>query len=150
MVSKFVLTTFGVVCLACLSSCSAPEVVLNIHTEPSDAEVYISRRGQKVYKGKIGPVKGDMSDEKIIEDFVLLGHTPLEYCSPLEERESGATFMGVGVAVDRKYAVGVLRIEKDGYETIERRVRFKDGEVEVKLKLNETSSSVTSPQAVGE
>ena len=136
-VQIFVRSTFlpvVVACFACLSGCgSTPEVVLNISTVPAGAQVYLSRRGEKAYKGKLGPVKGDMRAEPIVEDFMLLGTSPIEYTTPLEEREGGAAIFGVLVV--RRYGDGVVRVVKEGFATIERHIRFKDGEVQVNVKL---------------
>lgn len=119
--------------------CGAPQMRLNIKSEPSGARVYISRRGERAYRGVLGPVRGDMKSDKIVEDFVLLGTSPVEYSSDLEEHESGVSVFGVGAKVVRQFGDGVIRIEKDGFETVERTVHFKDGEVDLDLRLEPES-----------
>jgi hypothetical protein len=54
----------GAALLHCLFGCSsAPQLVLDVNTRPAGAEVYLSRRGEKSYRGTFGPVEGDVSAE---------------------------------------------------------------------------------------
>lgn len=133
MASRFI---FLPLALSLLAACgSTPKLVLDIRSEPAGAQVYLSRSGQKSFRGKLGPVQGDVRAEDLEERFQLLGTTPLEYSSPLEERESGGTLFGVGAGVVREYHSGLVRVEKEGFATVERRVRFQNGRVVVDVRL---------------
>ena len=134
--------------LSCLAGCSStPQMRLDVTTYPAGAEVYISRRGEKSFRGSLGPVEGDMSSEPLEESFTLVGASPLKFASPLEERESGGTIMGVGGGVIRKYHEGVLRVEMEGYQTVERVIRFSDRKAKVELVLK---SAPAAPPAARE
>ena len=136
VIRRISLLVLALVGLSVTSGCSSPpEVVLKIQSDPAGAQVFLSRRGEKAVEGSFAVVKGDMKSEALVEDFIRLGTTPLEYSSPLAERESGASAFGVGVKVMRRYDTGLLRLEKEGYEPDERLVRFKDGEVDVNFSL---------------
>ena len=128
--------TVAVTLLSCLASCSSPgEVVLDLSTNPVGATVYLSRHGGESYRGKLGPLKTDVGAGAIQEEFLLIGTSPLTHTVRLEEKRSGAVVLGVGGAVMREYRVGILLFEKEGYETVERRVRFHDGRVRVVVEL---------------
>ena len=130
----------------CLIGCSStPELVLDIQVDPAGAEVFLSRKGEKTYRGDFGPFEGDMRAEPLQEDFSFVGNAPLQYTSVLEERESGGTVMGFGGGVIRKYKEGIVRIEKDGYETVERHVRFVDDEVQLSVKLERAEPESAQP-----
>ena len=119
-----------------LPSCgSTPKTVLEIVTVPSGADVYLAKSGERAVHGKLGPVAGDVDQESIDESFLLLGTAPLEYTLPLEEKESGASAFGIGFEVVRRYDEGVLRIQKNGYRTQERRIRLEDGDVRIVIEL---------------
>lgn len=119
-----------------LSACgSTPEIVLDLSSDPVGAQVYLSRRGERTYRGQLGPVKGDVKAESLEEDFFLIGTAPLVYTSPLEERDGGVSVLGVGGAVVLEYDEGVLRFEKEGFESVERRVRFRKGRVRVEVQM---------------
>lgn len=121
-----------------LAACgSTPTVQLSVSSEPAGATVTLSRVGERSYRADLGPVEGDVRSEAFTEDAFVLGTAPLTYESPLEEEESSAKVLGFGGGVVREYHEGVLRFEKEGFETIERRVRFRDGKVEVHARLDE-------------
>lgn len=120
---------------------STPELLLDIQVEPAGADVYLSRRGEKAYRGDFGPVEGDVRSEAFEEGFAFLGNAPLEYSSLLEERESGGTILGIGAGVMRKYKEGIVRIEKEGFEPVERHVRFVDGEVKLAVQLEKSAAA---------
>lgn len=121
--------------LAAACSSTPPTLELDLLSEPEGATVYLSRRGEKAWAGKLGPVQGDVKAEDLVEDFLLIGTAPLTYTSLLRETESDATIFGVGGRVVLKFRDGVLRFEKPGFETVERHVRFVDGEVRVEVEL---------------
>jgi len=117
-----------------------PKLVLDVTSEPAGAKIFLSRRGEKAYRAGFGPVDGDVRSDALNEDFLLLGMSPLVYTSPLEEMESGGTVLGLGGGVVRKYLDGVLRIEKEGFETAERHMRFQDGKVTIHVKLEKKAN----------
>jgi hypothetical protein len=114
---------------------STPMMELDLSSNPDGAKVYLSRRGKKAYQGNFGPIKGNVKAEKLEEEFVLLGTSPLFYTSPLRETESDATVLGIGGKVVLKYKEGILRFKKPGFETVERYVRFLDGEVSIDVDM---------------
>lgn len=119
-----------------LTGCSStPMMELDLRSDPVGAQVYMSRRGEKAVTGKLGPVKGNVRAESLEEDFVFIGTAPLTYSSPLSETESDARVLGFGGKVVRKYKDGVIRFEKPGFETVERHVRFQDGELKMKVSM---------------
>lgn len=133
--------------LPSLTSCSStPKAELQIVTHPSGADVYLSRSGERSYRGKFGPLSGGFEKEPIDEGFLLLGTAPLDYSLPLRETEQDASAFGVGIQVVRKYEEGILRVEKQGYRPVERRVHLEDGEVKVVFRLEEEPAAPTPPQ----
>ena len=114
---------------------STPECVLVLTSEPPGAEVYLSRRGDRAFRGAFGVVAGDVKREEHIEEFRCVGTTPLEYTTLLEETESGGAVMGVGAAVVLKYEEGLLRVEKNGFEVAMRHMLIRDGKVTVHVEL---------------
>ncbi len=146
MFSKIALAAAVGLSIFFVSGCSAPEVVLSVRTEPPGAAVYLSRRGQRAYYGAFGPIRGDMQSEPYEEDFMLVGRTPLEFASPLEEEESGgAALLGIGVTRVRRYEQGVLRFEKRGYEPVEQRVLFEEGQRLIDVELHRVEAPPSSP-----
>lgn len=128
-----------------LAGCSsAPQLDLDLHSNPEGASVYFSRRGLKSVQGKIAFVKGDVKSETLEEEFVFLGTAPLQHSTPIEEVESDATIMGVGGKVILKYREGVLRFEKAGFEPFEQRVRIEDGKIKVMADLTQQAAASTS------
>jgi hypothetical protein len=131
-----------------LASCSStPEVQLDLSSDPVGAQVYLSRRGERSYRAGFGPVEGDMKSEELNEEFIYLGTSPLEYVSPLEEDESNAKVLGFGGAIVLEYHEGVLRFEKEGFATVERRVRFKNGTIELHVTMESPGQSVVRAES---
>ena len=136
LVPKTLLSAFA---LLLLVGCgSTPLARLDLQASPAGARVFLSLRGDRAYTGKLGPIRGDVKSESFEEDFVLLGTAPLIFDVALRETESDATILGVGGKVVRKYKEGVLRFEKPGFETAERRVRLAEGTTEVQVDLLST------------
>ena len=122
--------------LLVLTACSStPKMELELGSTPQGAQVFLSRRGERAYEGKLGPLKGDVKSDELEEGFALIGTSPLTYVSPLRETESDATLFGVGAKVVLKYKDCVVRFVKPGFETVERHVLFQEGEVRVQVKL---------------
>lgn len=121
-------------------SSTPPTMQLDVHSFPEGARVFISRRGERAIAGKIGPIKGDVKSEELEEEFVLIGTAPLTYTSLLHEIESDATVLGIGGKVVLKFRDGVLRFEKPGFQTVERHVRFQEGEVRLEVELPEAEA----------
>ena len=114
---------------------STPMMHLDVMATPEGSRVFLSLRGERAYTGKLGPIKGDVKAESFEEDFILIGTAPMTYELPLRETESDATILGVGGKVVLKYKEGVLRFVKPGFQTVERHVRFSDGETRVVVEM---------------
>jgi len=114
---------------------STSRCVLQLTSEPPGAEVYLSRHGDRAYRGDFGVVGGEVKSDELVEEFRYVGTTPLEYTTQLEETESGGRFMGVGASVVLRYDEGFLRVQKKGYEVAERQMLIRDGEVTVHVEL---------------
>lgn len=127
--------------IAAASCGSTPMMQLDLQSDPVGARVYVSRRGHKSVVTRLGPIQGNVKAEDLEEDFVLIGTSPMVYSSPLKEFESDATIMGFGGQVVLRYKEAVLRFEKPGHATVERHVRFEDGEMIVQVEMPESESS---------
>ena len=126
-----------------LTGCgSTPTVELDLSSDPAGAQVFLSRRGERSYRADLGPLEGDMKSEELVEDFFLLGTSPLAYVSPLEESESNAKVLGFGGAVVLEYHEGLLRFEKEGFATVERRVRFRKGKIGIHVTMPDQGQDV--------
>ena len=126
----------SIACCALVAACSStPKARLIVQTEPEGAQVFLARHGERNYQGNIGPVEGDVKKEDISEESVFIGDSPIEHKTLLEEVESGGTFFGLGAKVVLAWDEGVVRVEKAGYEPVERRIKLKDGEVKVNVEL---------------
>lgn len=138
MVSRSTFSAIFLTTLALLCGCgSTPEIVLDLRSDPVGAQVYLSRRGEKSIQADLGPLEGDVKSEPYEEEFRLIGTSPMIFVSPLEEAESKAKILGFGGAVMRKYREAVIRFQKDGFQTIERHVRFYDGEFSVAVTMDQ-------------
>ena len=142
MLTNRSLLAFATTALLLVSCGSTPEVQLDLSSDPVGAQVFLSRRGERSYRADFGPLEGDMKSEALSEDFVYLGTSPLEYATPLEENESDARVLGFGGAVVLEYHEGVLRFEKEGFATVERRVRFKNGRIQLHVTMDGQGQSV--------
>ena len=67
-----------------------------------------------------------------------------EHATPLEEQESGARGFGFTGGKVNRYKEGLLRIEKPGFQTVERRILFREGEMELKVRLPKAREPETS------
>ena len=134
MIARSFLALFASLLLIGCSS-SPPLMRLDVQATPTGSRVFLSLQGELAYTGKLGPIQGDVKSESFEEDFVLLGTAPLTYALPLRETESDATVLGFGGKVVRKYKEGILRFEKPGFQTVERRIRFHEGETTITVEM---------------
>ncbi len=132
MSSRIALAAAVALSILVASGCGAPAVAFSIRTEPPGAAVYLSRRGERSYRGASGPIRS------FEESFMLIGRTPVDFISPLEEQETA--FLRIGVTRVRRYEHGVLRFEKRGYQSVERHVPLEDGKIFVDVELRRVAS----------
>lgn len=117
-----------------LGGCASAQT-LSIQTDPSGASVYLQRRGDVEVSGSVAGIHADIDAATFEEDFVFLGTSPVEYEFEREDTEGAVATPRVGGRVTRKYKEGTLRIEMEGYETVERRVRFSGDPVRLVVSL---------------
>ena len=129
--------TLALVSILAVSCSSTPTMELEIQSDPAGARVYMSLRGQRAVTGKFGPIQGDVKAEDLEEEFLLIGTAPFTYTLPLHETESDATVLGVGGKVVLKYKEGIVRFEMPGFQSVERHVRFREGDVRVEVAMPE-------------
>lgn len=118
-------------------SCGGPPKMLEVQLQsnPSGARVFISRRGESTYQGKVGFLKGNVKATPFEDEMQLVGTTPVTYSSPLQEMTTDATVLGVGGRVIKTFKEGVFRFERPGYEPAEQFVRFTKGGQVMKVTL---------------
>jgi len=114
-----------------------PEMSLSLRSQPDGAQVFLSRRGLKDRSENAESFRGPLVEEAIAEEFVLIGTAPLEYITPLSESETETSDLGTESDVLVRYNECVVRFEKPGFKTVERRVRFHDGVMNVKVEMSE-------------
>ena len=131
--------------LAVTSGCGTPRALIRIETDPPGARVFVQREGERGYEGSFGPVDGHMNAEPINEKSISIGRSPVEYTSPLEETESGAVILSVGMSVVRRWRRLNIRAEKRGFEPEEQTVFLNKGEQLVFLELQPEWPSESEP-----
>jgi len=109
--------------LALITGCSSAQV-LSVRTEPTGAHVYLQRRGDIEVQASVGGMSGEVGADSFEEEFYSLGTTPVEYEFDRTEKEGGVVTPAGGGSVTRRYREGTVRIELEGYRTVERVVRF--------------------------
>ncbi|MCP3920103.1 MAG: hypothetical protein GY711_31645 [bacterium] len=114
-----------------------PEMALSLRSRPEGAQVFLSRRGLKDHSENAESFRGPLVEEAVTEEFVLIGTAPLDYVTPLSESETETSDLGTESDVLVKYNECVVRFEKPGFAPVERRVRFHDGVMSVKVELSE-------------
>lgn len=120
--------------LALLMGCGSAQKV-SVRTDPIGAEVYLQRRGELEIDAKVKGIPGKITASAFEEEFKLLGNAPVEYEFPLSEREVAIDVPeGTGDIV-RHYKEGTIRVERQGYETVVRRVRFSGSTVDLMITL---------------
>lgn len=112
-----------VIGLALLAGCAATQQ-LRIETDPVGAEVYLQRRGDIEVSARVPGGAGRVDASTFEDAFEYLGTTPLEYEFRLREDQAAIDTPDVGGRVVKHYTEGTLRIELEGYRTVERRIRF--------------------------
>ena len=108
---------------------------VQLTSNPSGARVYISRRGESTYQGKVGFLKGNVKATPFEEEPQLVGTTPVTYSSPLQEMTTDATVLGVGGRVIKTFKEGVFRFERPGFEPVEQFIRFQKGRETIDVVL---------------
>lgn len=138
--------------LAALTACgSTPDIMeVELRSSPTGARVFIERRGESTYQGKVAFLKGNVKATPFVEDFQLVGTTPVTYSSQLSEMKTDATVLGVGGRVIRTYKEGVFRFERPGYETVEQFVRFDEGRVTFDVTLQPLPAASPAGEAAQE
>jgi hypothetical protein len=120
--------------LAVLIGCASTQE-LSVQTGPSGAEVFLQRRGDLEVHAAVEGVYGALNADSLGEEFYLLGTTPLEYEFDLREQEAAVYSPGAGGSVSRHFTEGTIRIVLDGYETVERLVRFSGSPISLVIPL---------------
>lgn len=119
-----------------LGACgSSPKSNLRITSDPPGARVFLSRRGQQKVQAKVILIKGNVKAKSFEEEPFLLGTTPLDYSTPLEETSNDATVLGIGGKTIVFYEDGILTFERAGYEKAEKYVRFEKGRSKVHAEM---------------
>ena len=117
-----------------LAGCGSAQKV-SVRTDPIGAEVYLQRRGNLEIDAKVSGIPGTVTASRFEEDFRLIGNAPVDYEFDLSEREVGVDVPGGSGSITRHYKEGTIRIERDGYETVIRVVRFSGSAVELEVSL---------------
>jgi hypothetical protein len=106
-----------------------------VQTEPSGAQVYLQRRGDVEVEVRVGGTYGKVGMESFTEDFYSLGTSPIEYEFDLSDEKGAVHTPDVGGAVKRHHKEGTVRIELDGYQAVEQKVRFTGDPIELVITL---------------
>jgi hypothetical protein len=117
-----------------LASCSSAQKV-SVRTDPVGAEVYLQRRGDLEINARVKGIPGKVTASAFEEDFRLLGNAPVEYEFELSEDEVGIDVPEGSGSVTRHYKEGTIRVERPGYETVVRLVRFSGSPVDLTIAL---------------
>jgi hypothetical protein len=117
-----------------LAGCGSAQKV-SVRTDPIGAEVYLQRRGELEIDAKVSGIPGKVSTGSFEEEFLLLGNAPVEYEFERSEREVGLKVPGGSGSITRHYKEGTIRIERAGYETVVRLVRFSGSPIDLKVTL---------------
>ena len=116
------------------AGCGSAQKV-SVRTDPIGAEVYLQRRGDLEINAKVKGIPGKVTASAFEEDFRLLGNAPVEYEFELSEQGVGIDVPEGSGSITRHYKEGTIRIERDGYETVIRVVRFSGSAVELEVSL---------------
>ena len=120
--------------VAVLAGCGSAQKV-KVRTDPIGAAVYLQRRGDLEIDANVKGIPGRITASAFEEDFRLIGNAPVDYEFDLTEREVGIdTPEGSGKVV-RHYKEGTIRVQRDGYETVLRVVRFSGSTVDLMITL---------------
>jgi len=119
---------------AVLAACGSAQKV-SVRTDPIGAEVYLQRRGDLEINAKVKGIPGKVTASAFEEDFRLLGNAPVEYEFELSEEEVGIDVLEGSGSVTRHYKEGTIRVERPGYETVVRLVRFSGSPIDLTINL---------------
>lgn len=119
---------------AVLAACGSAQKV-SVRTDPVGAEVYLQRRGDLEINARVKGIPGRVTASAFEEDFRLLGNAPVEYEFELSEDEVGIDVPEGSGSVTRHYKEGTIRVERPGYETVVRLVRFSGSPVDLTIAL---------------
>lgn len=117
-----------------LVGCGSAQKV-SVRTDPVGAEVYLQRRGDLEINAKVKGIPGKVTASAFEEDFRLLGNAPVEYEFELSEEEVGIDVLEGSGSVTRHYKEGTIRVERPGYETVVRLVRFSGSPIDLTITL---------------
>lgn len=117
-----------------LAGCASTQM-LSIQTDPSGAQVYLERRGDVVAEIAVKDVYGKADVKSFQEEPEALGTSPIEYEFDLVDQGSAIYSSSGGGSVKRHYKEGTVRIELEGYQVVEKRVRFTGDPIELSITL---------------
>lgn len=120
--------------LAFLVGCVSTQT-LEIATQPEGADVSMQLRGRNKVDARVGAVVGSVKADRFEEDFFDLGNAPVFYEFRLKQHQGGVEAPEGGVSVIRQYEEGIIRVELEGYRTVERRVRFSGTPIFLEISL---------------
>lgn len=120
--------------LLLLAGCGSTQKV-SVRTDPIGAEVYLQRRGELEINAKVKGIPGKITGSAFEEDFRLIGNAPVEYEFDLNEEDVGIDVPEGSGSITRHYKEGTIRIERAGYETVIRLVRFTGSPVALVVAL---------------
>jgi len=117
-----------------LAACGSAQKV-SVRTDPIGAEVYLQRRGELEINANVKGIPGRITASAFEEDFRLIGNAPVEYEFDLSERDVGIEVPEGSGNVTRHYKEGTIRVERPGYETVVRLVRFSGSPIDLTITL---------------
>ncbi len=117
-----------------LAACGSAQKV-SVRTDPIGAEVYLQRRGDLEINARVKGIPGKVTASAFEEEFRLLGNAPVEYEFELSEDEVGIDVPEGSGSITRHYREGTIRVERPGYETVVRLVRFSGSPVDLTIAL---------------
>jgi hypothetical protein len=120
--------------VAIVVGCGSVQKV-SIRTDPIGAEVYLQRRGDIEIDAQVMGVPGRVTARAFEENFQFLGNAPVEYEFDLTEREVGIDTPEGSGSVEKHYREGTIRVERDGYESVVRLVRFSGSTIDLMITL---------------
>ena len=117
-----------------IAGCGSAQKV-SVRTDPVGAEVYLQRRGDLEINAKVKGIPGKVTASAFEEDFRLIGNAPVEYEFELTEEDVGIDVPEGSGNITRHYKEGTIRVERAGYETVVRLVRFSGSPVDLTIAL---------------
>ena len=125
--------------LALLAGCGSKQKV-SVRTDPLGAEVYLQRRGVLEINANVKGIPGKITANAFEEGFRLLGNAPVEYEFDLSEKDVGIDVPEGSGSIVRHYKEGTIRVEREGYESVIRLVRFSGSTVDLMFTLQPLSN----------